>query len=90
MKRLNQTGSHLVAGLLLVLVVGVIGFAGFKVWQGRDKTTSGSTTASTKAPAQIKTSADLSQANKALDTSSSQLNSSLNDSSFNADLSSML
>ncbi|MFA5003867.1 MAG: hypothetical protein WC498_01150 [Candidatus Saccharimonadales bacterium] len=90
MKRLNQTGSHLIAGLLLVAVVGVIGFAGYKVVQSQKTSTTGTTTASTTAPKAIKSKADLSQANKALDASATQLNSTLNDSAFNADLTSML
>jgi hypothetical protein len=49
-----------------------------------------SVTLSPKVPATISTKADLVQANKVLDNSDTQVNSSLNDSSLDADLNDML
>lgn len=91
MKRLNQSGSHVLGIALLVLVLGVIVFAGYKVQQAHDKTNASQTTASTASvPATISNTAGLQQAGQVLDNSSAQLNSSLDDSSMNADLNSML
>lgn len=96
MKRLNQTGSHVIAIAALVLALGVIGFAGYKVSQSNNKPVStSSTTVSTQTkppvvPTTIGSTADLQQASSVLDQSSSQLNSNLDDSSLNADLNSML
>jgi len=95
MKRLNQTGSHLIALALLVLALGVISFAGYTVVQRNKPADTASTTAQTQTktavvPATIKNTADLQQAGTVLDNSSSQLNTSLDDSALNADLSSML
>ncbi|HSX05544.1 MAG TPA: hypothetical protein VLF69_03705 [Candidatus Saccharimonadales bacterium] len=92
MKRLNQSGSHIVGLALLVLALGVIGFAGYKVEQAHNKTATATTqsTASTTAPATIANTADLQQTSAALDDASTQLNAGLDDSSMNADLNSML
>lgn len=75
-----------------VLVVGVIGFAGYKVMQMQQAATTNqpSTTASTTVPAKITDTASLKQASSALDASSAQLNTSLDDSALNTDLNSML
>lgn len=91
MKRLNQSGSHVIAVAFLVLALGVVGYAGYKVQQAHNKsdtTTQAATVVS--APKTIANTADLQQASSALDSSSSQLNSNLDDSSLNADLDSML
>lgn len=93
MKRLNQSGSHVVALLVGVLVIGVIGLAGYKVMQAQNDTTlqsSNPVTTSKAAPKTIKTNADLTQAAKALDSSSSQVDGSLNDNALNASLNDML
>lgn len=92
MKRLNQSGSHVIALALLVLVLGLVGFAGYKVEQAHSKSdvaTQAATTA-VSVPKTIANTADLQQASSALDSSTSQLNSALNDSSLDADLNSML
>jgi len=93
MKRLNQTGSHLIGIALLVVVLGLVAFAGYTVSHRNSKTTKATATAGAKttvAPASIKNSADLQQTASALDSAASQLNASLDDSGMNADLNSML
>lgn len=91
MKRLNQSGSHILGFALLVLALGVIGFAGYKVQQAHNKTADTvSQTAAAKAPATINTTADLTQTSQSLDSSSSELDSSLDDTTLDADLNSML
>jgi ABC-type uncharacterized transport system permease subunit len=94
MKRLNQSGSHIIGIALFVLALGVVGFAGYKVTQAHHQSADSSSTTTSKTtpsvPASIKTSADLNQAGTVLDGSSAQLNSGLDDSSLNTDLDSML
>jgi len=92
MKKLNSYGSHVLALAVGILVVGVIGLAGYKVWQNSKNTSTGSsaTQVSSKVPASIKNSADLTSAAKALDESSSQVNTSLDDNSLNSDLNDLL
>lgn len=91
-KPLNQSGSHVVAVFVGVLVVAVIGLAGYKVWQtNTDKTVDTTqSSGSTKAPSSINSQADLTQAAKALDDSSSQVDSNLNDNGLNSDLNDLL
>lgn len=89
--RSNQSGSHIIALSLFILVVGVIGFTGYRLWQLQQPSTASTThTATASVPQSIKTTADLTQAASALDDASSQLNSGLDDSALNADLNSML
>lgn len=91
MRRLNQSGSHILGFALLVLALGVVGFAGYKVQQAHNTaTTTQAATTTATVPATINTTADLQQAGQALDSSSADVNSSLDDSSLNADLDSML
>lgn len=93
MKRLNQSGSHIVAGAVAVLVLGVVAFAGYTVSQrGGNKTVQTATPAAAKpaAASTISSNADLSKAASQLDNSSSQVDSNLNDSSLDADLNDML
>jgi len=93
MKRLNQSGSHVIALALLILVLGLVGFTGYKVQQSHDnKTKVSQATAPTKAvvSSTIANAADLQTVSQSLDQSSAQLNSGLDDSQLNADLNSML
>lgn len=91
MKRLNQSGSHVVAIALVVLALGVVGFAGYTVQQSQHKSTVASKTASQQAaPETITSTADLQQAGQSLDDSSAELGTSLDDSALNGDLDSML
>jgi hypothetical protein len=89
---INQNGiGHIVAvGVVLFLLV--VGFAGYKViTMNKVTNTAASTAAATgKVPNTISSKADLVQASKALDNSSTQVDSSLNDSSLDADLNDML
>lgn len=92
MTRLNQAGSHLVAVLVGLVVLGGVGFAGYTVMT-HQKTAApvASTTASrNSAPATIKTTADLTTTEHALDNASAQVSGSLNDSSLNNDLNDLL
>ncbi len=88
MKRLTQTGSHIVALAVGILVVGIIAFAGYTVTQRQSDTTTASTTRTTTA--NTASDADLTSAADELDTSSSQVDSGLDDSSLDADLNDML
>ena len=91
MKRLNQTGSHILALTVGVLVIAAVAFCGYTVMQRNKSVDTGATaTKATGVPASIKTTADLSAASKALDNSSAQLNNNLNDSSLDADMNDML
>ena len=92
MKRLDQTGSHIVAVALLVAVLGVVGFAGYKVMSA-NKSNTDTTTATTKSstvPSNIRNTADLTQAASVLDSSASQVNNGLDDNGLNSSLNDML
>lgn len=90
--RLNQVGaSHLIA-VFVVLFVGVVSFAGYKVAtmnQLKDNETATSAQ-SASVPASIKSKEDLAQTGKALDAATDDVDSSLNDSALDADLNDML
>ena len=88
MRTTSQSGSHIVALGFGLLVVAAIAFAGYRVWTMQQPAT-GSTTADT-VPAKITNTSDLKQAAAVLDNSASQLNSGLNDSDLNSDLSDLL
>ncbi len=93
MKRLNQSGSHIIAIMLLVLALGVVGFTGYKVQQAHNKTDSSNqtkTTAQAAIPKTVTNTTDLQSVGTVLDQSSAQLDSSLDDGQLNADLNSML
>lgn len=91
--RMNQTGFGHVAAVGIVLFLAVAGFAGYKVVtmnRNAAVTPSTQTAASSSTPTSIHSKADLSQAGKALDSSSAQVNSSLNDGALDSDLNDML
>jgi predicted negative regulator of RcsB-dependent stress response len=90
MKRFNQQGSLHLGILLAVLVVAAVAFAGYRVWSNGQDDTTQTATASTAVPSEIKTKADLAQTGKALDQTSSELDSSMNDASLDSDINSML
>jgi hypothetical protein len=83
----NQSGfGHLVLVLCLALVVGVVGFAGYRVMNNTDNEVSSTTakTAETEAPATIESNDDLVQAQKAVDTS--DIDSDLDTSALDQDI----
>lgn len=90
MKRLNQNGSHLLGIALLVLALGVVAFAGYTVSHRNKEVATTTLTSTASVPKTINNKADLNQASTALDNSSAQLDSSLNDSSLNADMNDLL
>lgn len=90
MRRLNQSGSHAVLVLALVVVLAVVGLAGYRVMQGSKTTDSTENTSKTVVPETISTGADLDQTSKALDQTANDLDSALDDTAFDADLESML
>lgn len=89
MKRLNQSGSHVLAVLVVVAALAVVGLVGYRVQQSNKQNDVTASTTS-KVPTAISTKTDLSTTSKALDQSSAQLDSGLNDTSLDADLNSML
>ena len=86
----NQSGSGLVVVALLVLVIGLAGFAGYRVAH-KDKSASNkdaSVSQQTQPPAKIQSSADLKKANKALD--STAIDSTVNPGQLDNDVNSLL
>jgi hypothetical protein len=90
MKRLNQSGSHVLVLALGLVVVGVIAFAGYTVMNSKNTGTTTASTTQKSDVSSINNAADLSTAAKQLDSSSSQVDSSLNDSSLDSDLNDLL
>lgn len=95
MKKLNQNGSHVVVLLIGVVVVALVGFAGYRVAHKNtalQTSTSNSTTGTTTAtvPSKITNHAGLTQAAQALDSANANINNDVNGSSLNADLNSLL
>ena len=92
MTRLNQTGSHILAVVVGLVVLAGIGFAGYTVMSRQNTTTSTTPTSasSSTVPAAIKTTADLTTTEHALDNASSQVSGSLDDNSLNSDLNDLL
>ncbi len=90
-RSLNQTGIGHVIAVAVLLLVGVIGFAGYQVVQKNAAKTEVAQTAPVEtAPDPIKTKADLQKTEKALAGSDAELDSSLNDKALDADIDSML
>lgn len=89
-RRLNQVGAgHILAALVVVLVV-VVGFTGYRVMQANDKKAPAAVTATNRAqtPDAITSTADVEQASKSLD--SDQIDVNLDDAQLDADLNSLL
>lgn len=90
----SQTGIGHIVVIMALLMVGVVGFAGYKVvtkQPAQSTAVRGSSQVDSIAvPAKISTKADLETTTKALDGSSTQVDSGLNDNSLDADLSDML
>lgn len=88
----NANGFGHVALVFVVLFLAVVGFAGYKVVTANRSvaTTPPAKTAATAVPAAINSKADLVQISKVLDSSSAQVDSSLNDNALNSDLNDML
>lgn len=91
MTRSKQSGSHVLALALVVLVVGVVAFAGYSVMQ-RNKTSKDATKSDTTvaAPEAITTESDLTATSQSLDDSSAGLNSSLDDSTLDSSMNDLL
>ena len=90
MKRLNESGSHLIAIAVGVLVLGVIAFAGYTVTQRQDSASDTTAQTSTTASDEINDTEDLSEAAASLDSSSSQVDSNLDDTALDSDLNDLL
>lgn len=91
MKRLNQTGSHVLALGLLIVVLGVVGFTGYTVTHHKAKTvTNSSASTAAQVPATIQTKADLTATAQSLDNAAADVNSSVNGDSLNSNLNDML
>lgn len=89
--RFNQNGSHLIAVGLAIIVLGVVGLTGYRVMNHRPAVNDAASPAATvKAPAQITTKADLSQASQSLNDSGTDINNSMNSGSLNNDLNDLL
>jgi heme/copper-type cytochrome/quinol oxidase subunit 2 len=86
----HQAGFEAVGVLVAILIVAVIGFAGFKVMHMNKAADSQQSASQPAVPAKIQTKSDLSQTGKSLDAASGQLDSSLNDGSLDADMDAML
>ncbi len=87
MRKLSQSGFGHVALVLIVVVLAVVGFAGYTVWKAGQKT---DTTQQASLPATIKTEADLTQTSKFLDESAKELDSSLDPSGLDGSINQLL
>ena len=91
MKLSNESGSHLIGFALGLLAVGVMAFAGYRVWQlQQPSTTATPATTAVAIPKAITNTASLNQAASALDQAANQVNGNLDDSALNADLNDLL
>lgn len=88
----SQAGIGHIVVVMVLLLVGVVGFAGYKVLTKNANTdsTASSVNATPPVPDKISTKADLETTGKTLDNSSSQLDSGLNDGALDADMNDML
>lgn len=92
MKASRESGSHIIGLALGLLAAGVIGFAGYRVWQMQQPAIASApaTTTATTIPKTITNTASLNQAASALDQAATQVNGNLDDSALNADLNDLL
>jgi hypothetical protein len=88
MKNVHEQGSHIIAISLGILVIGVIGFAGWRI--AHRPTTTATNTQTVTTPATIESTTDLQNASESLDTSNSGLDSDMDSSALNADLNDLL
>jgi Tfp pilus assembly protein PilE len=91
----SQQGFEMVGLLFVVVILAVIGFTSFKVWNNSQNKTvaNNASTAAAKTsvvPATINSKGDLTQVSNALDTSSAQVNSQVNGDSLNGDINNLL
>lgn len=87
----NQSGFGHIALLVVVLVVAVVGFAGYRVWSNQKTADTGAeTNTAVTLPNTIETKADLTSTGQFLDDLGAQLNADLDVSSLDADIDSML
>jgi hypothetical protein len=89
MKRLNSAGSHIVAIAVGILVIGVAAFGAYAV-QHQNSSTDTTTASTSSSSGDINNTADLTKAATELDSSSTQVDSSLNDASLDSDLNDLL
>ena len=87
---INQAGFEAVAIMVVVLVLGVVGFASYKVLQNGMPAVQQPTAAVTTEPDTIKSKSDLANTSKALDSSAAELDKDLDDSQLDADLNAVL
>ncbi|HSX33567.1 MAG TPA: hypothetical protein VLF91_04490 [Candidatus Saccharimonadales bacterium] len=90
MTRTNESGSHIIGISLAIVVLALVAFAGYRVVSRGGTTAPAKQTAAVSQPAAISNKADLQQAAQSLDSSGSDVNSSLNTDSLNSDLNDML
>jgi hypothetical protein len=95
MKRLNQNGFEamtLITLLVVVVVLGALSYTFVMLHKTKPTLDNGATATAknTSVPANINSQADLTQASQALNQSSIQINSDLNDNSLNDDLFTLL
>lgn len=100
MKRNAQAGfAHITVVLVLLLVVGVVAFAGYRVWESQSggdvdtattqTTANGTDTVPAATQATIDDQADLKASDEALTQTASDLNSSLDTSTLDSDISTL-
>jgi hypothetical protein len=92
MKRLNATGSHVVAVAVVILALGVVGYAGYTVMQRSNTHASDTAAAKTEfaAPASIDSKADLETTATSLDKASGQIDSSVDATSLDSSMNDLL
>lgn len=100
MKRNSQAGfAHVTVILVLLLVVGVVAFAGYRVWEAQSDssvdtatmqtTTSSSDSVPAATQSTIDSQSDLKASDEALTQTASDLNTSLDTSSLDSDINSL-